>query len=780
MRLFTAIVAFLTSVSAAVAAPSIDADLKAALASAPLTPQAAVITYQSRPGALELQRLATAGIDGGVVMNNLPMVLTAIDRSQLLALQAQPGILSVYGNHVYQPYTNASRTFIGQTALQRDAEVIYANGGVPVSGKGVGVAVIDTGVDGTHNDLKLGNNLVQNVYFPLADAVAPLGQAGVDIQPGFLPPVSVEDFAMTDIEGGHGTFVAGAIGATGAQSGGFYGGVAPGADLIGLVAGNDTGLQSFAILHAYDWILSNQNRYNIRVANNSFGAPIGSAENYDPFDPINVGSRAMHDRYIAVVFAAGNEGDVPGAINALAVAPWVISVAAGEKEGFGSPASFSSRGIDNGSGVNSAPHPADPNQAPNLRPDIIGPGANIKSTRSKGLGVTNLAGTALGQDLDIAPAFLPFYTTSQGTSFSAPHVAGVVALMIEANPMITPQQIMEILRATAMPMPYEERVVGAGYVDAHNAVRAALNMTRVAPPADLIPGPGAPEIIDIRGDQLGTAAHDILTVDFAYDPAMNQVVYTMQVAGLDEPAPNTRWTMQSQFGDTAVFVSASVNELGAEEYEYGRITTLETGTQNQETIGVADEGSIDAATGIVRMALGADLISAAVGSNVVGATSTSVQARTQLLIGTSFTGGLLLAADSGTGRDFTLGGGDGGSNSGGDGGNGGDAPATVCGDGDEDEEKLRFAGAILAGEMHEPVAFINQCDSIEAKLTYHPGDGDLALVLEDADGAEIARASHGDGRRLKSLPLAKGDYRIRIDGAATESVDYVIEVKEKD
>jgi hypothetical protein len=82
--------------------------------------------------------------------------------------------------------------------------------------------------------------------------------------------------------------------------------------------------------------------------------------------------------------------------------------------------------------------------------------------------------------------------------------------------------------------------------------------------------------------------------------------------------------------------------------------------------------------------------------------------------------------------------------------------------------------------MHEPVAFINQCDSIEAKLTYHPGDGDLALVLEDADGAEIARASHGDGRRLKSLPLAKGDYRIRIDGAATESVDYVIEVKEKD
>lgn len=772
MKFFVAIIASFFTVSAAIAAPSIDPDLKAELSAAPLTPQAAIITYESRPGAFELQRLAAAGIKGGVVMNNLPMVLTAIDRSQLAAVQSQPGVLSVYGNHVYSPYTNVSRTFIGQTALQRDAEVTYANGGVPVSGKGVGVAIVDTGVDGTHNDLKLGSNLVQNVYFPLADATAPLGQAEVDIQPGFLPPVFVENVAMTDIEGGHGTFVAGTIGATGAQSGGFYGGVAPGADLIGLVAGNDAGLQTFAIIHAYDWILTNQNRYNIRVANNSFGAPIGAAENYDPFEPINVGSRALHDHFIAVVYAAGNEGDTPGAINRLAVAPWVISVAAGEKEGFGSPASFSSRGVDNGSGVDSAPQPADPLQAPNLRPDITGPGNNIKSTRSKGLGVTNLAGTALGQDLDIAPAFLPFYTTSQGTSFSAPHVAGVAALMIEANPRITPQQIMEILRDTAMPMPYEERVVGAGYVDAHNAVRVALNMTRVAPPADLIPGPGAPEIIDIRGDQLGTAAHDILTVDFDYDPAMNQVVYTMQVAGLDEPSPNTRWTMQSQFGDTAIFVSASVNELGAEEYEYGRITTLETGTQNQETIGAADEGSIDAANGIIHMALGADLISAAVGSNVVGTTSTAVQARTQLLIGTSLTGGLLLAADSGTGRDFTLG--DDGTNGGGEGGG---APATLCGD---DGEKLRYAGAVLAGEMHEPVAFANECGSIEAKLTYHPGDGDLALVLEDANGVEIARADHGDGRRIKPLPLANGDYRLRIDGAPTESVDYVIEVREKD
>lgn len=778
MRAVTALFVFLAAIPAAFAAPSLDPELKAALTAEPLTPQSAVITYEQRPDAIQLQRLSAAGVTGGTVMNELPMVLTAINHEQLSAISSHPGVLSVYGNRTYEPYTNVSRSFIGQESLQRDAEVTYANGGVPVSGKGVGVAVIDTGIDGTHNDLKLGENLAQNVYFPLADAAAPLGQANVDIQPGFLPPVFIEDFAMTDVEGGHGTFVAGNIGATGAHSGGFYGGVAPGADLIGLVAGNDAGLQTFAILHAYDWILTNQNRYNIRVANNSFGAAIGAAENYDPFEPVNVGSRAMHDRFIAVIYAAGNDGDAPGAINRLAVAPWVISVAAGEREGFGSPASFSSRGIDNGSGVDSAPHPADPNQAPNLRPDIIAPGNNIKSTRSKGPGVTNIAGTALGQDLDIAPAFLPFYTTSQGTSFSAPHVSGVAALMIEANPMITPQEIMEILRETAMPMPYEERVVGAGYVDAHNAVRRALNMTPVAPPANLIPGPNAPEIVDIRGDQLGTAAHDILTADFAYDSAMNQVVYAMQVAGLEEPSPNTRWTMQSSFGDTAIFVSASINELGAEEYEYGRITVLETGTQNQETIGVADEGSIDTANGVIRIGLGADLISAAVGSNVVGATSTATQARTQILIGTSVTGGLLINADSGTGQDFTLGG-DSDSTGGGEEGESGEEPQpTACGN---RGERLRYAGAVLAGQPHEAIAFTNACQTVDAQLTYHPGNGGgLVLVLEDESGAEIARATHGDGRRITRVALPQGDYRLRIDGSPTKSVDYVIQLSQKD
>lgn len=113
--------------------------------------------------------------------------------------------------------------------------------------------------------------------------------------------------------------------------------------------------------------------------------------------------------------------------------------------------------------------------------------------------------------------------------------------MLEANPLLTPQDIMLILRETAMPMPFEERVVGAGYLDAHNAVRAALALARVEPPADLMPGPDTPVILDSRNDQIGTGAQDILSGDFVYDPAADRIVYTMEMADTVETTPNSRW-----------------------------------------------------------------------------------------------------------------------------------------------------------------------------------------------------------------------------------------------
>src|ERR1051325_10937063 len=109
------------------------------------------------------------------------------------------------------------------------------------------------------------------------------------------------------------------------------------------------------------------------------------------------------------------------------------------------------------------------------------------------------------------------------------------------------------------------------------------------------------------------------------------------------------WTIQSRFGDTDVFVTAAITET-ATTYEYGTITTLQTGTPNQSTVGTADSGQMSGNRITVRLSI--DKINAAVGHDVTGTTSTLTQAKAQVLIGTSATGGLLLNADSATGQDF--------------------------------------------------------------------------------------------------------------------------------
>jgi subtilisin family serine protease len=277
----------------------------------------------------------------------------------------------------------------------------------------------------------------------------------------------------------------------------------------------------------------------------------------------------------------------------------------------------------------------------------------------KGAGLTNTIGAIPifvgANDLStIPPAFLPYYTTSQGTSFACPHVSGVVALMLEARPTLTPDEVVTILRQTATPMPYDERVVGAGYVDAHNAVRRVMGLGSVAHPANLFPveDPNAPEITDVTGDAFGSDAQDIVSADFAYDATANQLVYTIELVDLSVRTPNMRWTLTSTFGATDIFVTASIDET-ATSYEYGRITTLATGTRNQETIGAVDSGVILGNKIIIRLSL--DKVNAAVGSNVLGTTTTKTQAQAQILIGASLTGGLLLNSDSASGSDFVVG-----------------------------------------------------------------------------------------------------------------------------
>jgi len=759
------------------AAPSIDRLLSAQINAAPLSLTPVVITFDHKVGNTDFLMLKSLGISGGRYLNQLPMVLTSINKAQFSALLTKPGIKSLYANHTFKLFDTQSREISGVNALVRDAEVTAINQGLPVSGKNIGIAYVDTGIDATHPDLQLGQNVIQNVYFATADLP-------VEPPAGFLPVVPVENSPMTDVEGGHGTFGAGVAAGTGAASAGLYAGMAPGAKLIGIRAGNDVGLTTYAIVQAMDYTLVNQFRYNIRVCNNSWGTTLADTP-YDPNDPINTATRTMHDRNITVVFAAGNDGDAPDMINPYSVAPWVISVAAGQKEGLGTPADFSSRGNDNGTGSDTAGQPADPNTPPNLRPDITGSGVDIKSTRSKGPGVTNVAGTLPifvgANDLStIPPAYLPFYTTSQGTSFSTPQVSGIVALIMEANPLLTPDQVVTLLRQTATPMPYQERVVGAGYVDAHNAVRAAESLAMVKHPANLFPSndPNAPQIVDPADDQLGTTAQDIREAYFKYDAATNQIVYRLKVSDASVQTPNMRWTLTSSFGQTQVLVTASVDET-ATTYEYGHITTLATGTQNQETLGAADSGEIAGNQITIRLSL--DKINAAVGSNVLNTTSTSTRADAQILIGSSLTGGLLLNSDQATGSDFFVGGSD-------------TTPTptptptatptptpspsptatptpspTPASSGGRFDE--RYSGTLNIGQNFVEVPFDLRRPYLDAQINQDHGDQQIYFELLDANHNLIATATK---QKIQLDGLAAGSYIYRVRGSVSTAVDFTI------
>lgn len=632
-----------------------------------------VITYSSRPSTTEFNRLQSIGINKGFALRELPMVIAPMNALQLSVVKAQPGVRSISANRIMKTFTNESRKFIGVPQLMADAEVTRANQqnpGMPISGRGIGIGYLDTGADATHADLKYGTKVVQNVIQPMSETTVGDGGLAIGIgynifdilyeSAGFYAPVYLEDQLHSDIESGHGTHGAAVAAGTGVQSGGFYGGVAPGANIIAVNSGNELGLPLVSILGAYDYFLVNQFRYNIRIINNSWGGSLDAA-GIDPDYPINVATREAHDRNIVVVFAAGNAGDTPTSINPYSTLPWTISVAAGEKRGLGLPADFSSRGVDNGTGVDVAGQPSDMTAKPNLRPDITAPGVDIKSARMKGAGITNTAGTIpifVGSNdaSTIPPAFLPFYTTSQGTSFACPHVSGVVALMLEANPRLTPDEVVTALRATANPMPFEERVVGAGYVDARNAVRRVMGLSAVNHPFNLFPQPGGAEVVDPEGDQLfgsgigaGVAsdAQDILSADYAYDAAARQIVYTLTLKNAATRTEGMSWLVSSDFGAITIYVTATASDTGTMAYTYGKIDNS-LAVRSQDDLGDADSGEVRGNQIIIRLSVDKLAASTALGFNPVGQTSTATEALSQVGVG------LLFAADTANGTDFKV------------------------------------------------------------------------------------------------------------------------------
>jgi serine protease AprX len=428
-----------------------------------------------------LDVLRSVGINGGYTFQQLGMVATVATAGQVRSLAANSAVRSIWSNDQLYYFDNQARTLVGLDRLRTDPAIIKANGGLPVSGQGnFSVVINDSGIDATHQDLQFGTHVIQNVQQATDTETSDISSS-IPTQ-GFSPILYVENVPDTDTHVGHGTHCAGIVGGNGSRSGGLYAGVAPGAKLIGV--GSGAVLLVLDALGGFEYSLANQFTYNIRVISNSWG---GSGA-FNPDDPINIASKDAHDRNIIVVFAAGNSGPGPDTMNPYAKATWVIGVAAGTKEG--GLASFSSRGTPKEQRLadndpfndNDAPTITAPGTGREFDSDAGKFTTDIISTRASTNVVANgfVLGAAIGTDAnDIPPAYLPFYTEISGTSMATPHVAGVVALMLDADPTLSPDDIKQIIQQTATPMPgrvdYE---VGAGYINAYAAVDKVFNRSK--------------------------------------------------------------------------------------------------------------------------------------------------------------------------------------------------------------------------------------------------------------------------------------------------------------
>ena len=441
--------ATLFATDAALAAARLGPSLQRQLAGAlPFSKLEIVVVYdQSGPASsAQIQALRALGIQRGISFRALPIVGALATPPAIHQLSLRAGILSIHANDTLSYFNDDARRLSGVDQLQADPEYGY-------TGDGVAVVINDSGIDATHADLPFGDRVLENVQ-ALTNLSAVLT---------LLPVTYLEGQPITDISSGHGTHCAGIVGGGGAQSAGLYRGVATGAGLIGY--GSGAVISILDAVGGIDYAVANKNRFAvpIKVISNSWG----SSGAFDPTDPVNVATYEAYKQGIVSVFAAGNEGPAANTHNPYAQAPWVISVGAGAKDG--TLADFSSRGNPGESGSFTMPDGQTWTYV--NAPTVVATGVDVVSTRA----LTGLLPVlAVGQDIALPPAQLPYYTHMSGTSMATPHVAGIVALLFEANPTLTPAQIKQILVDTANPMPGRAAFeVGAGHVDAYEAAALA-------------------------------------------------------------------------------------------------------------------------------------------------------------------------------------------------------------------------------------------------------------------------------------------------------------------
>jgi serine protease AprX len=420
-----------------------------------------IVTYPDRPALLSgLDTLSDLGltVQG---LQRLPMALVEGTPAQLARVDATGRGARYWPDEPLEYLSVDSNKAIG-------VDKLHAQG---LTGEGVTVAVIDTGVDATVPALK--DQVTHNVVMLGAQRAQEVAWF-VDPGPLLVTPVDLGPGTDTDTDS-HGTMVAGIVAGNGAGSddngplGTSYPaataiGVAPDAEVIGYSVGSKLG--TTMPVAAMDDILAHP-EWGVDVVNNSYGNAKFSV--FDPASPLSVATKALHDKGITVVFGAGNEG-AGGEMNvsAWSVAPWQISVGATDMAG--TRADFSAVGLPLDNSV-AAPLVGGHVSATGDRlgiyhPSVMAPGANIAT----------VCPTVHTERIGCLPGYATG-PTGDGTSFASPNVAGVVALLRQARPDLSPDQVRQTLEVTAVPTSGEDPAwrAGFGVVDA----QAAADLVRL-------------------------------------------------------------------------------------------------------------------------------------------------------------------------------------------------------------------------------------------------------------------------------------------------------------
>ncbi|MFF4506704.1 S8 family peptidase [Streptomyces sp. NPDC001401] len=298
---------------------------------------------------------------------------------------------------------------LDKSVPQIGAPVAWAKG---YTGKGVKVAVLDTGIDTTHPDLK--PQVIASKNFTTAKD-------------------TIDHF-------GHGTHVASIIAGTGAKSGGKYKGVAPGASLLNAkVLDDEGGGDDSSILAGMEWAA----QQGANIVNLSLGG--GDEAGIDPLEAeVN---KLSEQKGILFAIAAGNEGEGgAGTIDSPGSAADALTV--GAVDGNDKLAYFSSRG---------------PTVDGTLKPDVTAPGVNITAAAAKD--------SVVAKEVGENP---PGYLTISGTSMATPHVAGAAAILKQEHPDWTYAQLKATLVGSSKGGDYSTFEGGAGRIQVDKAIAQSV------------------------------------------------------------------------------------------------------------------------------------------------------------------------------------------------------------------------------------------------------------------------------------------------------------------